>query len=95
MCVCVYVLALPPRSVFYPRGVRHQLCKGVDNSYLTRGGICRGVEVHTAYTLPAAPPVPMDVQYLDSVSPRVSVRVVVVVCVYVCVCVLWWQQESV
>jgi hypothetical protein len=62
-----------PRSVFYPSRVIHRLCKGVANSYNTHGGIARGVEVHTAYQLPVSPPVPIDVQYLETVSPQVPV----------------------
>lgn len=50
------------------------LCKGTANSYTTHGGITRGAEVHTAYALPASPPVPIDVQYMESVSPQVPVR---------------------
>jgi hypothetical protein len=53
--------------------VTHRLCKGVANSYITHGGIARGVEVHTAYQLPVSPPVPIDVQYLETVSPQVPV----------------------
>jgi hypothetical protein len=60
-------------SVLYPRRVTHVLCKGVANTYLTHGGITRGPEVHTAYQLPVSPPVPCDVQYLETVSPRVPV----------------------
>lgn len=62
-------------SVLYPRRVTHMLCQGVSNSYITHGGITRGGEVHTAYQLPASPPVPCDVQYLETVSPCVPVRV--------------------
>lgn len=63
----------------------HVLCKGVANSYFTHGGITRGHEIHTAYQLPVSPPVPIDVQYLETVSPQVPVSRVGFV-------VLVWRQ---
>jgi len=86
-CSCplcyVRVCPLPPPplpapgaspSVFYPKRVKHLLCQGVANTYETVGGITQGAELHKAYQLPVSPTVPVDVQYLDTVSPVVPVR---------------------
>jgi hypothetical protein len=50
------------------------LLKGCAHTYTTAGALIRRAAVHSAYQLPASPPVPVDAQYLDSTSPVVPVR---------------------
>jgi hypothetical protein len=94
-----YTHHTPSCSVFYPRVVVHTLFASCAHTYTTAGAITRGTEVHTAYQLPSSPPVPIDVQFLETAPDEVPVSVLDEGgCVCVCVggggeaveaCVVW------